>query len=387
MKKAIGYVYVIAAAVCWGFLGLFNRVLTAAGVSLLNMMPLRFGGTAILFTVFCMMFKQQVFHIKLRHLPIFLGSGLISMLLVLCGCALVSGIVGSDVGISLEGLLMGLASELCYGGYTIFTHYGMRYCDSFTMAYWTFLIAGIASLFLADGSALLSALAEPRTGLPALRKSIICKGASNGLILCPQIQNHNQADFNVVMYENGLLKSAKREKNWGNRKIAKCYKYFLQRLDQDIEESGDAVKTLLEIKSKVSKAVLVKIEVGSHAEAYTLFESLNNRGTPLTAIDLMKNLILARAERSGMTCDDCFEDWQTLLGYLTDDYSTQERFFRQYYNAFKNRLNEPFRTDGQRKKDPLGYIATRSNLLSIFEELISRDLSGFMSDILVCGEI
>ena len=66
--------------------------------------------------------------------------------------------------------------------------------------------------------------------LPALRKSIICKGASNGLILCPQIQNHNQADFNVVMYENGLLKSAKREKNWGNRKIAKCYKYFLQRL-------------------------------------------------------------------------------------------------------------------------------------------------------------
>lgn len=106
--------------------------------------------------------------------------------------------------------------------------------------------------------------------LPALRKSIICKGASNGLILCPQIQNHNQADFNVVMYENGLLKSAKREKNWGNRKIAKCYKYFLQRLDQDIEESGDAVKTLLEIKSKVSKAVLVKIEVGSHAEAYTL---------------------------------------------------------------------------------------------------------------------
>ena len=223
--------------------------------------------------------------------------------------------------------------------------------------------------------------------LPTLRKSIICKGASNGLILCPQIQNNNQADFNVVMFENGLLKNAKKEKNWGNRKIAKCYKYFLHRLDQDIEEFGNAVTTLLEIKRKVSKAVLVKIEVGSHAEAYTLFESLNNRGTPLTAIDLMKNLILARAERSGLTCDDCFDDWQTLLGYLTDDYSTQERFFRHYYNAFKNELNEPFRTDGQRKKDPLGYIATRSNLLSIFEELINRDLTGFMNDILACGEI
>ncbi len=223
--------------------------------------------------------------------------------------------------------------------------------------------------------------------LPSLRKSIICKGAPTGLILCPQIQNHNQSDFNAVMCENGLYKNAKREKNWGNRKIAKCYKYFLHRLDQDIENSDDAAKTLLGIKVKVSKAVLVKIEVGSHAEAYTLFESLNNRGTPLTAVDLMKNLILARAEASGMTCEDCFEDWQTLLGYLTEDYSTQERFFRQYYNAFKNRLNEPFRKEGQRKKDPLGYIATRSNLLFIYEELIDRDLVGFMKDVLDCGKI
>lgn len=81
--------------------------------------------------------------------------------------------------------------------------------------------------------------------LPALRKSIICKGASNGLILCPQIQNHNQADFNVVMYENGLLKSAKREKNWGNRKIAKCYKYFLNRLQGAMPSSLFYVGTIV----------------------------------------------------------------------------------------------------------------------------------------------
>ena len=223
--------------------------------------------------------------------------------------------------------------------------------------------------------------------LPSLRKSIICKDAPNGIILCPQIQNNNLSDFLYVMYENGLVKNAKKEKNWENRKMAKCYNYFLQRLDNDIEESGNAVETLLEIKRKVSKAILVKIEVASHAEAYTLFESLNNRGTPLTAVDLMKNLTLARAETAGMSCDDCFDRWHELLNYLTDDYATQERFFRQYYNAFKNRLNEPFRTDDLKKKDPLGYIATRSNLLSIYEKLINRDLSEFIEDILHCGEI
>lgn len=223
--------------------------------------------------------------------------------------------------------------------------------------------------------------------LPSLRKSIICKDAPNGIILCPQIQNNNLADFIAVMADNGLVKTGKKQKNWGNRKIAKCYKYFLSRLSQDIEANGNAVETLLSIKRKVSKAIIVKIEVGSHAEAYTLFESLNNRGTPLTAIDLMKNSILAKAENAGMSCDECFDRWQELLGFLTDDYGVQERFFRHYYNAFKNVLNEPFRSDDQKRKDPLGYIATRSNLLSIYEELINHDLPVFLDSIMDCGEI
>lgn len=223
--------------------------------------------------------------------------------------------------------------------------------------------------------------------VPYLKKSLICKGAPNGLILCPQVQNDNLADFMSVMSDNKLIKEVKRVKNWGNRKIAKCYKYFLKCLDEDIAESGNAVETILEIKQKVSKAILVKIEVSSHATAYTLFESLNNRGTPLTAIDLMKNLILAKAEEKQLNSDDCFDDWQTLLGYLTDNYATQERFFRYYYNAFRNRLNEPYRAKDPTKKDPLGSVATRSNLLDIFEDLIKDNLPNFLQDILKAGEI
>lgn len=223
--------------------------------------------------------------------------------------------------------------------------------------------------------------------LITLRKSLICKGAPNDLILCPQIQNYNLADFKTVMSDNKLIKESRRERNWGNRKIAKCYNYFLKRIEEDIEESSNAIQTILEIKRKVSKAILVKIEVASHAEAYILFESLNNRGTPLTAIDLMKNLILAKAEEKRLNSDDCFEDWQTLLGYLTDNYATQERFFRHYYNAFKNRLNEPYRAKDPNKKDPLGSIATRSNLLVIFERLIKDNLPHFLQDILQAGQI
>lgn len=220
-----------------------------------------------------------------------------------------------------------------------------------------------------------------------IRKTLQNNKNSNGLILVPQVQNYNQDDFSMVMYENGILKYAKKIPHFGHRKIARCFNWFLYKIDQDLNKSDDKVATLLEIKKKVCNAMLVKIEVSSHSDAYVLFESLNNRGTPLTAIDLMKNLIMARAEKVGLTVDDCFEQWKELLEYLTDDYATQERFFRYYYNAFKNKLNEPFRRGDLKKKDPLGIVATKSNLLQIYERLINYDLPGFLEEILIAGHI
>lgn len=220
-----------------------------------------------------------------------------------------------------------------------------------------------------------------------IKKALQNNGNSNGLILQPQVQNNNYDDFSTVMYENGILKYAKKVSYYGHRKIARCFSYFLYKIDLDLKESNNPVATLLEIKKKVCNAMLVKIEVSTHSDAYILFESLNNRGTPLTAIDLMKNLIMARAEKVGLTVDDCFEQWKELLEYLTDDYATQERFFRYYYNAFKNTLNEPFRKDDPKKKDPLGIVATKSNLLQIYEKLINYDLAGFLDEVLVAGRI
>ncbi len=220
-----------------------------------------------------------------------------------------------------------------------------------------------------------------------IRKALQNGKNSNGLILLPQVQNNNQDDFSTVMYENGILKFAKKVPFFGNRKIARCFNYLLFKIDQDLDKCDNKVATLLEIKKKVFNAMLVKIEVSSHSDAYILFESLNNRGTPLTAIDLMKNLIMARAEKVGLTVDDCFEQWKELLDDLTDDYATQERFFRYYYNAFKNNLNEPFRKDDPKKKDPLGIVATKSNLPQIYERLINHDLPGFLEEILISGHI
>lgn len=226
--------------------------------------------------------------------------------------------------------------------------------------------------------------------LPSLRKSLKSKNSPNEMKLVPQVQNYNRDDFDHLMYEVGLRKAtAPKHPYYGMRKMMRCYNYFLNRIDEEMRNltTGDPINFLLGKYNKVKQAMLVKIEVSTHSDAYVLFESLNNRGTPLTAIDLMKNLIMARAEINHLTVDDCFNRWQILLGNLSDDYGLQERFFRHYYNAFKHRLNKPFIHGNDRKKDPLGTIATRSNLLNIFESLINKTLPMFLDDILECGRI
>ena len=82
MKKYISYIYVILSAVCWGFIGFSNRLLTGAGVSLGNRVFIRNFGTLLVLTVVFGLFHRQVFRIRWKHLPIFLGSGLISILLL-----------------------------------------------------------------------------------------------------------------------------------------------------------------------------------------------------------------------------------------------------------------------------------------------------------------
>lgn len=232
--------------------------------------------------------------------------------------------------------------------------------------------------------------------LLSLKKSLLHPKSPNGLIIYPQIQSNNLPDFNYVMSQSGLVDEVDKPVGFGKRRIAKCYEYFKHRIELDIANESDPNKipeVIIGIKKKVMQTVLVKIEVNNHAAAYTLFESLNDRGTPLTAIDLIKNCVLSNVDQAktddanNQHLDLYFDKWQRLLSYITDDYATQERFFRQYYNAFKNRLNEPFRHDDQRAKDPLGSIATRSNLLFIFEKLINNNLSEFMDDILKCGRI
>ena len=218
MKKYLSYLYVILGAACWGFMGLFNRMLAAANATMGDRLVIRNTGALVLMTVVFFCVNRRVFRIQPKHLPIFLGSGVLSIvglswvyfscqmlcslavagvllylapsfvvlasallwkekltlrralsvLLALLGCALVSGIMVGDLTVSVSGLLFGIASGLCYASYTVFAHYGLQHYESYTMIYWTFVVAGLVSLLWLDVSSLGMVLHQPNGILGAV---------------------------------------------------------------------------------------------------------------------------------------------------------------------------------------------------------------------------
>lgn len=191
-----------------------------------------------------------------------------------------------------------------------------------------------------------------------------------------------------ILSDQGII-TAKKAKpvNFGNRRIAKAYRHFEKLIDEEVEEmkaenpNVDDIGALFNIKSKFEQAVLVGIEVDTNKDAYMLFESLNHRGVPLSALDLIKNTLIAQAD-TDHDADESYEQWKQILRNVNqDDYSVQERFFRQYYNAFREELNAPYKDAD--KKYYLGYLATRTTLLDIYEKMIKSDYKTLLDDLLV----
>lgn len=210
---------------------------------------------------------------------------------------------------------------------------------------------------------------EQQIELYNLKHKLVLKRKSDQPRLIPQVQNNNQQDYFAVLGKAGILDDVEQVQHAGNRRVLKAYRHFLWRIEQYLQELSEPVAGLQALLDKVNTATLVKIEVAGHSDAYTLFESLNNRGVPLTAIDLIKNKLLAvlEAKDSG-SIDKHYNRWKKVIDALGDDYAVQERFFRQYYNAFKPDLKDIVSVP----------VATKSNLMHVYEKLIGHDAESFL---------
>ncbi len=185
----------------------------------------------------------------------------------------------------------------------------------------------------------------------------------------PQDQNNNLSDYTYLLWSIEKPSSKiEKPRNYGNRKISKAFNYF----DKKIRDYN--LERLMEFLNKVNNALVVKIEVDGYSDAYVLFQSLNNRGAPLLATDLIKTSILSEMQKKNlMTIDESYEKWQQIINNLTEDPMVNERFLRHYYNAYKN--IEQFKETAQKF-----HRATRTNLIKIYNDNLIPNNPRFLFD-------
>lgn len=205
MKKvksspALGNLLVLLAACLWGCTGLFVEGISAAGLVALDIVVLRGALAAAVMAPIMLAVDPTLFRVRLRDAWCLLGSGCsmlffnycyysaiqtvgktvavvllftfpvfvvlfsrlffkekitwnraVALLLILVGCALASGIVGTTVHLSQRGLLWGLGSGFGYCMYTLFSRWALnRRYSPLTITFYTFLLSSLGGACLMD---------------------------------------------------------------------------------------------------------------------------------------------------------------------------------------------------------------------------------------------
>lgn len=172
MKKYASYACILAAAACWGCIGLFNRPMLNAGIAPENLVVIRnLGGLAVL----ALFFKEKI-----------TGKKLLALALALLGCALVTGVFTGGLSLTTKGMLFGLGAAFFYALYSIFAPFGLRHYSPLAVVFWTFVFAALGALFVADWGNLVTVLSVPQNALLAA-----------GLVLLSTVAPY-------ILYTNGL---------------------------------------------------------------------------------------------------------------------------------------------------------------------------------------
>lgn len=188
------------------------------------------------------------------------------------------------------------------------------------------------------------------------------------------IQKNNQEDYIYLLDSVFDTNPAAKPKYFDSRSISKAYKYFLEKFEEcdDSGERINSLSSLFEQFEKICAAIVVRISVDSMESAFVLFESINNRGVPLTPIDLIKNMIISNLVKNSKDASSINERWQTIVKNV-DSYDDQVRFLRHFYHA--NKANNAIGLNKYTK-------ATKTNIIRIYTTLIEKN-SQYILDQLV----
>lgn len=186
-------------------------------------------------------------------------------------------------------------------------------------------------------------ITEPRLGLNVTNESIfqsmVVEDASEESLASATKNKAGVPSNQLMCAAMKFLRSAIRERSNGNKK----YETFLLELEDFVRDRG----------------VMVLMLVRDEADAYLIFETLNDRGLDLSTSDLLKNYILGKA---GNRLEAVRKQWEEMVFLLGTQNETQ--FLRHYWLSKYGVIRELHLYKEMKQK-----FSNQSRVLELMEEL------------------
>ncbi len=170
------------------------------------------------------------------------------------------------------------------------------------------------------------------------------------------------------------LRNCKREDR--NRALLEAAHYLnvrVQRIAEGYDDKTKAKEYLVDLANYITDTVqIVRLIVRGEDAAYTIFETLNDRGMELAPLDLVKNYLFSRAEKSrGKGLRDLEERWTEMMTLLSA--VKADSFLRAFW-ASRHGVPEGARLFGPFKKeysDPAKAYQVSLDLRSVAEHYVA----------------
>lgn len=148
--------------------------------------------------------------------------------------------------------------------------------------------------------------------------------------------DRDQAAFRAAMDNDTTIPPELR-----SSRIAQAHTFFVEQITEWAQVTGDPDKAAVRLNALVRalrdhlKVVVIDLEKGDNAQV--IFETLNHRGSPLLAADLVKNLIFQLAQAQDANVEQLYRDhWAPLDNDYWRQPVAQGRLFRPRIDVFLN---------------------------------------------------
>jgi hypothetical protein len=164
-----------------------------------------------------------------------------------------------------------------------------------------------------------------------------------------------------------------------HERIAEAFKLISDRVAKIAEVAGSASDDALIkwVEYIAHGAVVIRVIVPDHTTAFTIFETLNDRGIPLAISDLLKNFLFAAADDA---IDNAQAYWLKMSGVLEamSEKDAPASFLRHFWSSYHGltRAKEIFKAakaSVKNKKDALRLCDDLARNSKIYAALASPD--------------